>query len=419
MSAGIAVFNHELSGGGQARVAANLAGAFARRGHRVDFLFLGSPGPYPDQMQAAVNVVNLRAERNWWRLARFMVVHPTSFEALLWIALVTDRLFTRPLSRVWRILAEMSASLALVRYLRRSPPAIIYSIGDRANLHALWAQRIAGTRTRVVISHHNLASAHLRMHIASVGTWRAHRATRLMGRTFLQADQIVAVSDAAGDDLSRVAHIPRERITTIYNPVVFPDLPALAKAPLDHPWFRPGALPVILGAGRLVDQKNFPTLIRALARVRRQRSARLVILGEGEERGRLEALAAALGVAEDMALPGFVSNPFAWMVRAGVFAQSSKWEALPTVLIEALACGCPVVSTDCPAGPSEIPEGGKLGALVPVSDDAALAAAIVAMLDNPPPRKRLVDRGNYFTVEQAADQYAQFVPAAGPLGEEV
>src|SRR5262249_43075680 len=146
-----------------------------------------------------------------------------------------------------------------------------------------------------------------------------------------------------------------------------------------HPWFRPSAPPVVLGAGRLHAQKDFPTLLRAFAQVRAKREARLMILGEAkcaEYRTELMALAAQLGIADDVMLPGFVANPFAYMARAAVFVLSSAWEGLPTVLIEALASGCPVVSTACPSGPREILENGKYGPLVPVGDDTALANAI-------------------------------------------
>ncbi len=414
-SSHVALLTADLSGGGQARVQANLAGAFARRGHRVDLLFFYSPGPSAHPVPAAVNVVDLRAERGRWRSARFLAADPAAgFRMLLWRALLTRRLFTRPHRSIPAVLRVILRLLAVTRHLRRNRPSVIYAAGDQANMYALCARRLSGSGTRVVISHHNLASAHLSNHTERVGKWRANAALRLMSRAFLQADAIVTCSDGAGDGLSRTARIPRERIAAIYNPVVTPDLPALAKAPLDNPWFRPGAPPVILGAGRLVDQKDFPTLIRAFARVRRQRAARLAILGEGEQRDELEVLAAALGVAEDVALPGFVSNPFAWMSRAGVFALSSKSEGLGNVVIEALACGCPVVGTDCPFGPSEILEGGRFGALVSVGDDAVLAAAIVAPLDDPQPRERLVERGMGFTAERAAERYAQFIPGNEP-----
>ncbi len=236
-----------------------------------------------------------------------------------------------------------------------------------------------------------------------------------MGRVFLEADAIVAVSEAAGDDLARTLRIPRERIAVIHNPVVGPEL-APPPPPPEHPWFRPGTPPVILGAGRLVDDKDFPTLIRAFARVRRRRPARLAILGVGERREELEALAAAQGVARDVTMPGFVPNPFAWMSGAGVFVLSSEREALPGVLIEAMACGCPVVSTDC-LGPSEILRGTAGAPPLPVCDDAALAAAIVAVLDNPPPRQPLVGRAMEFTVERAAEAYARLMFREGPLRE--
>jgi glycosyltransferase involved in cell wall biosynthesis len=185
-------------------------------------------------------------------------------------------------------------------------------------------------------------------------------------RTYLWADAIVAVSDGVADELSLITSIPRKDIMTIYNPIVTSELQRKAQVPLDHPWFTPGAPPVVLGAGRLRVQKDFPTLIRAFVRARAVRKIRLMILGGGKDERRdaqykaqLLALADQLGVADDVALPGFVENPFAYMARASVFVLSSAWEGFGNVIVEALACGCPVVSTDCPSGPAEILENGK------------------------------------------------------------
>jgi len=181
-----------------------------------------------------------------------------------------------------------------------------------------------------------------------------------------------------------------------------------ARAPLEHPWFAPGAPPVVLGVGRLAPQKEFPTLIRAFARVRSQRPARLMILGEGktpDRRAALLALAGELGIAEDVALPGFQPNPFAYMARASLFVLSSAWEGLPGVLVQALACGCPVVSTDCPSGPAEILEQGEYGRLVAVGDEAALAEAIGSTLDNPPERDKLRARGADFSIDLSVDRH--------------
>ena len=405
----VALLVGSLSGGGQSTNQVNLAGALARLGHRVDLLFFHSPGPDPERVPPDVNVVDLRTECGWWHLCCFLAANPTSLTLLIWHVLVTPRLLVRPYpgaSRMWIMLRL----LMLVRYVCQSQPAVIYARGDRANLLALWARRLAGGGTHVVVTHCNIMAEHLRINTERTSAWRARFALGLMSRAFLRADAIVSPSDGVRDEMSRTARIPRKRITTIYNPVVSRELWELAQAPLDDPWFRPGAPAVILGAGWLVDQKDFPMLLRAFARVRRQRTARLVILGEGEHRSDLEALAEELDVAKDVALQGYVSNPFAWMSRASVFALSSKWEGLPTVLIEAMACGCPVVSTDCPSGPAEILDGGEYGRLVPVGDDAALAAALIATLNNPPPRERLIARGRWFTVERAAERYVQFIP---------
>ena len=177
---------------------------------------------------------------------------------------------------------------------------------------------------------------------------------------------------------------------------------------------------MVLGVGMLKPQKDFATLIRAFARLRASRPARLVILGDARGaakdlafRDELKALPAALGIAEDVAFPGFVANPFAWMARAACFALSSRWEGLGNVVIEALACGCPVVSTDCPSGPAEILAGGRYGRLVPVGDAAALAEAIAATLDAPPPRAELLARAERFSRARAAEEYLALLSRRG------
>jgi glycosyltransferase involved in cell wall biosynthesis len=167
-----------------------------------------------------------------------------------------------------------------------------------------------------------------------------------------------------------------------------------------------------MGAGRLVRQKDFPTLVRAFAQARRRRPLRLLIAGgadnparTAERQAELATLAGELGVAGDVELPGHVANPVALMARAGVFALSSAWEGFGNVLVEALACGTPVVSTDCPSGPAEILAGGRFGRLVPVADPAAMAAAIEATLAAPPDPGPLRARAQDFSAERAADAY--------------
>jgi glycosyltransferase involved in cell wall biosynthesis len=218
----------------------------------------------------------------------------------------------------------------------------------------------------------------------------------------------VAVSSGTADDLARAAKIPRERIQVIYNPVITPATDVLARQPPEHPWFAAGQPPVILGVGRLTWAKDFSTLIRAFAQVRQRRPVRLIILGEGEERSALTALAKELGVADEVALPGFRVNALSFMANSALFVLSSASEALPTVLIEALAVGARVVSTDCPSGPREILQHGRLGSLVPVGDVAAMSAAMVDALDRPASAVSLEPLAP-FTQDAAVDHYLRLI----------
>jgi len=229
-----------------------------------------------------------------------------------------------------------------------------------------------------------------------------------------QADAIVAISHGVADDLVTRVGVRRDRITVIHNPVDIAGAGALAAEPLDHPWFAPGEPPVVLAAGRLVAQKDFFTMLDAFARVRARRPVRLVVLGDGPLRAALRTRAETLGVAADAAFPGFAANPFRFMARAGVFALSSRWEGFGVVLVEALACGCPVVSTDCPSGPAEILEHGRWGALVPVGDPARLAEALAAALDDPEDADARRRRAADFAPERALPAYAQVLGVENP-----
>ncbi len=177
-----------------------------------------------------------------------------------------------------------------------------------------------------------------------------------------------------------------------------------AQEPVEHPWFNSQDIPLLLGVGKLEAQKDFPNLIRAFAKVRQVRPARLVILGWGPDRPQLEALVNDLGLEADVDLPGYVQNPYAYMSRASAFILSSAWEGLPTVLIEAMALGIPVVSTDCESGPSEILADGKYGYLTPVGDSEALADAILKVLSG---YQKTVNSSwlKRFDVETATQQY--------------
>jgi glycosyltransferase involved in cell wall biosynthesis len=332
----LALFVPSLRGGGAERVMVNLARGFVERGLRVDLVLARAEGPYLSQVPKEVRVVDLGARRVLYSLP------------------------------------------GLVRYLRRERPQAMLSTLSHANIIALWARKLARVPTRLVVREANTVS----VETANVPALKAKLMPHLIKTFYPWADAIVANSRGVAEDLMKLTGLPPDNIKVIYNPVVTPELFAKAEEPLDHPWFRPGEPPVVLGVGRLTQQKDFPTLIRAFALVRKERPARLMILGEGEERPKLEALVRELGMEEDVALPGFVENPYKYMKRAAVFVLSSKWEGLPTALIEALALGIRVVATNCPSGPEEVLEGGKWGRLVPVGDPAGLAQAILDRLNN-------------------------------------
>jgi len=291
--------------------------------------------------------------------------------------------------------------MPLVRYLRQHRPAALLAAKDRANIVAVLANTISGTRTRLILRMGTTVSA-------ALGGKRPLKEKLWYTRMRLfypHANAVVAVSKGVAADLMKNAGLAPSLVHVIPNPVITPKLLNLAEEPLDHPWFKDGAPPVILGVGRLTKQKDFPTLIKAFAKVRESFQCRLVILGEGQDRPKLEALITDLGIRSDTLLPGFVHNPYPYFKRASLFVLSSVWEGSPNVLTEALALGTPVVSTDCPCGPKEILEGGRFGPLVPVWDAEALSEAMLHTLRNPLEKSFLKSAVNDYTLGESTKRY--------------
>ncbi len=334
-----AFFLPGLYEGGAERIILNLSGGIAAKGYPVDLVLARAEGPYMPQVPKYVRLVDLKAER------------------------------------------VRSSVPALVSYLRSERPTALLS-GLFTNIIALWARRLSGIRQRVVITEHNTLSAV----VSNQHDMRWQWYPKLAGWFYPWADEIIAVSKAIADDLARSTTIPRNRIQVIYNPVINSELARKSKDPVQHNWFRVGEPPVILAVGRLTKQKGFDVLIQAFALMRQTRRARLLILGEGQLRAELEALVDELGLKQDVCLAGFVQNPYPFMAHASLFALSSRWEGLPTVLIEALYLGTPIVATDCTGGTREILNDGEYGRLVPVDAPGALAEAMSLSLDSRPPQ---------------------------------
>ena len=334
--------------------------SLARRGVTVDLVVIRAEGPYLEIVPREVRLVELGSRR------------------------------------------AATCLVKLLLYLGRERPRTLFATMETAVLVALIAKMSFARGVRVVVRQANTFSitfAHAKF-----------KDRVIMGMVKLLmplADAVVANSNGAAGDLGRSVPRVSERVRVVPNPVATPELAEQAALPVEHPWFGDTGVPVVLSVGRLVPLKDHATLLRAFARVVRSQPARLVILGEGSERGNLLRLAEELGIAEHVDLPGFQVNPFAYMSRSRLLAHSSRYEAFPNVLVQAMACGTPVVSTDCEHGPREILEGGKWGRLVPVGDAEAMAEAILETLRDPIEPELLVSRASVYSAEASIERYME------------
>ena len=236
-------------------------------------------------------------------------------------------------------------------------------------------------------------------------------ADRVDGLKYIEMHRIIAVSRELAGDLHARLGVPEDVIRVIANGVDVAGIQRLAECPLNDPWFAPGLPPVVVAAGRLSRQKNYPLLLEAFARLRRTRPARLVVMGDGAPAARqaLAAAAARRGIADDVRLPGFEANPMRYFARAGLFVLSSRWEGASNALLEALACGCPVVAVDCPCGVREQLDGGRIGPIVPNGDADALAGAMASRLDAPRGAEALQRHAAQFDQKLMLDSYVRLI----------
>lgn len=396
----IAFLLDSLTGGGAEKVILELAGGFASAGYTVDLLVCKMVGALQNKVPSNVKLIHLDSV--------------SSLRGAL-CAYRADPGCLRPvmatLVRVGKVPGTFKSLPAVIEYLRTNQPEALLSALPKSNIIAVLAGQYYGGSTRIAVGVHTHYSAVSRLEEERNEINDSYMLD-MMRRYYRRADVVIAVSHAAEKDACEYLRLPQDHVTAVYNPVATRDICELREAALEHPWFEPGGIPVILGIGRFVAVKDFPLLLDAFARVRQKREVRLVLLGgdfTSDEQGYLQKAlfeqAERLGVARDLDMPGFVENPFAYLSRAAVFVLSSRCEGFGNVLVEALLCGCPVVSADCPGGPAEILENGKYGELVPVGDKSGLAEAICRALDSPPNREFLRARGGEFSVENAVENY--------------
>lgn len=355
----IAIFVATSGHSGVDRLIRHLVPAIARRGYIVDVLKVRNHGPHLNEVPNGVTTIDMGT------------------------------------SHVY------SSLPAVIRYLKDVHPAAMLADKDRVNRTALLARKLARARTRLILS----SGTTISIDLANRGPFERWLQRFSMKHFYPFADNIVVTSGGVADDMAAYTGLPRHLINVVPCPVIPEELLHGQPARPEHPWFSPGEPPVILGAGELCERKDFGTLLKAFARVRQNRKCRLVILGKGAQKEKLLALARSLDVDKDIDLPGFKQDVYSYMAHASLFVFTSRWEGLGFVLIEALAVGTPVVSTDCPSGPREILADGRYGPLVPVGDDQALAAAMMKTLDAPLSSKILREAALPYEIERSTSAY--------------
>lgn len=362
----ITFFLPDLRGGGAQQVFCNLSAGFAERGYTADLLVTWATGELRRGIHPDVRVVELA---------------PPHIPAI----------------------GSAAGIPAMIEYIDSATPPVLYSAMTYANVSAIVAARLARNETAVVPTEHTM----LRHHQTSI---KDRFVNRTAGYLYPGVDAIIAVSESVADEVSEVIGLDRESISVVHNPIVTPDLEEKAASPVED-WIPVDATDVLVSVGRLAEEKDFATLLRALAHLvsDHNRDAALVIFGDGPQRGRLQQLAKTLEISERVSIPGYVDNPYKYLQRASVFVSSSRFEGLPTTIVEAMACGCPVVATDCPGGSAEVLCDGRYGTLVPVGDPQALASSIDTTLRSPPDSERLRERADDFTTDSVIKKHLQFI----------
>jgi glycosyltransferase involved in cell wall biosynthesis len=359
----IAILLPDLHGGGAERLHILLANHWHAQGIKVDFALMRRRGDLLGLLPDGIGIVDLGADR------------------------------------------IRGVILPFARYLRKARPDIVIAAMWPLTSAAVLSWRLAGKPGRLYLSDHIQLSISCVQEL-KISPWYLRAVMRL---TYPSANGLIAVSEGVKQDMCRLGGFADSQVRVIYNPAAIGVSPQPEPESVRKKLWGTGFDHHILSVGSLKAQKDHATLIRAFAILPASLNAKLTILGEDDLRPELEALVQQLGLQDRVAMPGFVIDTYPWYRTADLFVLSSRWEGFGNVIVEALECGVPVVSTDCPSGPAEILENGRIGRLVPIQDSAALAASIAESLRNPVDRELLMRRARDFSVSTIADQYLDYL----------
>lgn len=363
----IAFFIPDFSLGGAERVTVNIANGLVDRGHKVDVLVSRDAGELRGFVSDQVRVVSLAPSR------------PGGL--------------------------GVAAHLpALERYINRTGPAAIFPHLEHPSIVCLTINATLNPETMIIPTQHSPYG------VSREYSFKDRIVKELVPRLYPSADRIIAVSDGVATSLQEATPISDRKVTVLNNPIDIDRIRTKSLGGHDNKWLQDSDHTVVLFVGRLAVEKDLDTWLRAFSHVsRRHSNLRAILLGTGPQRERILRLADELSIRNKIMLPGFESNPYPYMRDADLLLLSSRYEGLPTVVIEALACGCQVVSTDCPGGVAEILAHGEFGRLAPVGDHLELSNSVAELLANPIPETALKCRASAYRMEKVMDQYNSFI----------
>ncbi|PGO26567.1 glycosyl transferase [Bacillus cereus] len=355
----VAFFLSSLDGGGVERMTLNLSQELSDRGYDVDLIVCNLKGDYVKEIPPSLNVYNLKVNKGIFSIFK------------------------------------------LIKYLKSRKPEVFISAKDYLNIIAIISKMLSGIKTNLIVS----TRVNISTQLSHGFTWKLKIISLLTKYFYPYANKVVAVSEGVKTDLIQLTGLNSKDIKVIYNPVITKGLEEKLAEEVYHPWFDSTNIPVIVTVARLHPQKDLQTLLKAMAIIKKTKDVRLIVVGDGPERNQLELFIRELNLENNVDLVGFKANPYPYLKQSSLFVLSSLYEGFGNVLVEALFAGIPIVSTDCPSGPSEILNNGEFGTLVPIGNADELARAMIKQLDQENNMKSLQSRAYEFTVQRALEKY--------------